>query len=106
MVESCKVVLAYKSVNRVTHRVYSSTFGFSLSDFGQTTLVEKEVAVNVSVLIFFYNQGEFVDDGTETHFQWGSHNCYIKAISSGKKKDGIIHSLVIDGNEIPESIDE
>lgn len=94
---------------RMTHRIYSSTFSFSLSDFGQTTLVVKEVTViNVSMLLlfFFYRQGEFVDDGTETHFQWGSHSCYIKAISSGKKKDGIIHSLIIDGNEIPESIDE
>lgn len=38
---------------RMTHRIYSSTFGFSLSDFGQTTLVIKEVTVNVSRLIFF-----------------------------------------------------
>lgn len=53
-----------------------------------------------------YFQGEFVDDGTETHFEWGKHTCYIKAISSGKKKDGIIHSLIIDGNEIPEAADE
>ena len=97
---------SYGASIRMKHRINSSTFGFSLSDFGQTTLVVKEVTVDVSMLIFFYRQGEFVDDGTETHFQWGSHNCYIKAISSGKKKDGIIHSLVIDGNEIPESIDE
>ena len=53
-----------------------------------------------------YFQGEFVDDGTETHFTWGNHTCYIKAISSGKKKDGIIHSLIIDGNEILEVADE
>ena len=80
---------------------------FLCLDFGQTTLLVKEVTVNLSMLFFFfYHQGEFVDDGTETHFQWGSHSCYIKAISSGKKKDGIIHSLVIDGNEIPEAIDE
>lgn len=56
---------------------------------------------------FTYNfQGEFVDDGTETHFTWANHTCYIKAISSGKKKDGIIHSLIIDSNEIPETMDE
>ena len=56
-------------------------------------------------MVFFF-QGEFVDDGTETHFRWGDHACCVKAVSSGKKKDGIIHSLIIDGNEIPEAINE
>ena len=44
-----------------------------------------------------------MDDGTETHFEWLNHMCYIKAVSSGKKRDGIIHMLVIDGNEIPDT---
>ena len=39
------------------HRIYSSTFCFSLSDFGQTTLVVKKVTVNVSMLIFFLSSG-------------------------------------------------
>jgi len=38
---------------QMTHRIYSTTFGFSLSEFGQTALVEKEVTVNVSMLILF-----------------------------------------------------
>uniref|UniRef100_A0A4W2EZ31 Fas apoptotic inhibitory molecule 1 n=3 Tax=Bos TaxID=9903 RepID=A0A4W2EZ31_BOBOX len=46
--------------------------------------------------------GEFVDDGTETHFNIGNHDCYIKAVSSGKRKEGIIHSLIVDNREIPE----
>ncbi|KAM4601764.1 fas apoptotic inhibitory molecule 1-like [Polymixia lowei] len=45
--------------------------------------------------------GEFVDDGTETHFMLGEHECYIKAISSGKKKSGIVHYLLVDGETIP-----
>lgn len=45
---------SYGASIRMKHRIYSSTFGFSLSDFGQTTLVVKEVTVNVSMLIFFY----------------------------------------------------
>nr|XP_042137411.1 dnaJ homolog subfamily C member 14 isoform X1 [Peromyscus maniculatus bairdii] len=48
--------------------------------------------------------GEFVDDGTETHFSVGSHDCYIKAVSSGKRREGIIHTLIVDNREIPESL--
>ncbi|XP_005367878.1 fas apoptotic inhibitory molecule 1 [Microtus ochrogaster] len=46
--------------------------------------------------------GEFVDDGTETHFSIGNHGCYIKAVSSGKRREGIIHTLIVDNREIPE----
>ncbi|XP_066299789.1 fas apoptotic inhibitory molecule 1-like [Branchiostoma lanceolatum] len=49
--------------------------------------------------------GEFVDDGTETHFTIGNHGCYVKAISSGKRRDGIVHSLIVDGSEIPEAME-
>ncbi|XP_017259996.1 fas apoptotic inhibitory molecule 1 [Kryptolebias marmoratus] len=45
--------------------------------------------------------GEFVDDGTETHFMLGDHSCCIKATSSGKKKSGIVHSLLLDGEKGP-----
>lgn len=49
--------------------------------------------------------GEFTDDGTETHFALGDTNrsAYIKAISSGKRRDGILHKLFIDEHEIPEA---
>ncbi|CAL9689697.1 unnamed protein product [Knipowitschia caucasica] len=47
--------------------------------------------------------GEFVEDGTETHFTLNDHLCCIKAVSSGKRRDGIIHSLIVDGTEVPES---
>ncbi|XP_070814161.1 fas apoptotic inhibitory molecule b [Chaetodon trifascialis] len=43
--------------------------------------------------------GEFVDDGTETHFMIGEHDCCIKATSSGRKKSGIVHSLLLDGEK-------
>ena len=48
---------SYGTSIRMKHRIYSSTFGFSLSDFGQTTLVVKEVTVDVSMLIFFLSSG-------------------------------------------------
>ncbi|XP_046887505.1 fas apoptotic inhibitory molecule b [Hypomesus transpacificus] len=44
--------------------------------------------------------GEFVDDGTETHFAIGEHECFIKAISSGKKRGGIVHHLIVDGEKV------
>eukprot|EP00079_Xenopus_tropicalis_P019957 XP_012810305.1 PREDICTED: fas apoptotic inhibitory molecule 1 isoform X1 [Xenopus tropicalis] len=47
--------------------------------------------------------GEFVDEGTETHFSIGNHSCCIKAVSSGKRREGIIHTLIVDDREIPES---
>ncbi|XP_059184105.1 fas apoptotic inhibitory molecule 1-like [Centropristis striata] len=48
--------------------------------------------------------GEFVDDGTETHFTLGEHECCIKAAASGgKKKSGIVHYLLLDGEKIPVS---
>lgn len=49
--------------------------------------------------------GEFVDDGTETHFTLGDHNCCVKAVSSGKRRDGIIHTLLVDGTEIAECME-
>nr|XP_046237861.1 fas apoptotic inhibitory molecule b [Scatophagus argus] len=49
-------------------------------------------------------QGEFVDDGTETHFTLGGHECCIKASSSGKKKHGIVHHLLLDGEKVAASL--
>lgn len=54
-------------------------------------------------LCVFCLQGEFVDDGTETNFTVGEHECCIKATSSGKKKNGIVHYLLLDGEQIPAS---
>ncbi|XP_029461164.1 fas apoptotic inhibitory molecule 1 isoform X3 [Rhinatrema bivittatum] len=49
--------------------------------------------------------GEFVEDGTETHFTIGDHDCCIKAVSSGKRREGIIHTLIVDEKEIPEAVE-
>ncbi|XP_062908673.1 fas apoptotic inhibitory molecule 1-like [Mobula hypostoma] len=49
--------------------------------------------------------GEFVEDGTETHFTIGNHDCCIKGVSSGKRREGIIHTLIMDGQEIPEIVE-
>lgn len=49
-------------------------------------------------------QGEFVEDGTETHFAIGdNHSAYIKAVSSGKRREGIRHTLFVGDVEIPEA---
>jgi len=56
----------------------------------------------VRMWIICFVQGEFVEDGTETHFAVGDGiPAYIKAVSSGKRKSGIIHSLFINNSEIP-----
>ncbi|KAH3868651.1 fas apoptotic inhibitory molecule 1-like [Dreissena polymorpha] len=51
--------------------------------------------------------GEFTDNGTETHFALGEtlHSAYIEANSSGKRREGIVHRLFIDDQEIPPAKD-
>ncbi|KAK3557248.1 hypothetical protein QTP70_026094 [Hemibagrus guttatus] len=44
--------------------------------------------------------GEFTDDSTETHFVVGKHECCIKATGSGKKRNGVIHTLLVDGTKV------
>ncbi|KAL2087467.1 hypothetical protein ACEWY4_016295 [Coilia grayii] len=46
--------------------------------------------------------GEFADDGTKTLFVVANHDCCIKATSSGRKRNGIIHVLLVDGDRVPE----
>uniref|UniRef100_UPI00358F676C fas apoptotic inhibitory molecule 1-like n=1 Tax=Myxine glutinosa TaxID=7769 RepID=UPI00358F676C len=48
--------------------------------------------------------GEFVDDGTETTFMVGDHRCSLKTVSSGRRREGILYSLLVDGKSIPDSI--
>jgi len=38
--------------------------------------------------------GEFTDEGTETHFAIGSQPAYVRAVSSGNKRSGILHLLL------------
>ncbi|UYV79504.1 FAIM, partial [Cordylochernes scorpioides] len=46
-------------------------------------------------------QGEFVEDGTETHFSVLGVPAFIRAVSSGTKRQGIVYSLVVNGELIP-----
>ncbi|KAF0046295.1 hypothetical protein F2P81_002824 [Scophthalmus maximus] len=48
-------------------------------------------------------KGEFVDDGSETSFTLGEHECCIKATISGRKKSGVLHHFLLDGEKIPQS---
>ena len=49
-------------------------------------------------------QGEFVEDGTETHFTIADGvPAYIKAISSGKRRSGIVHKLFVNNTEVPQA---
>uniref|UniRef100_A0A915PR21 Fas apoptotic inhibitory molecule 1 n=1 Tax=Setaria digitata TaxID=48799 RepID=A0A915PR21_9BILA len=49
--------------------------------------------------------GEFLEDGTKTHFEINDSVCYIKATSSGNKKSGFIYQLYINDNEITSTND-
>ena len=48
--------------------------------------------------------GEFTEDGTETHFQINDRACYIKAISSGNRREGIVHILFVNNRMVPDSV--
>ncbi|CAH1405840.1 unnamed protein product [Nezara viridula] len=50
--------------------------------------------------------GEFVDGGTETHFQVGNTSAYIKAVSSCNKKEGLIYTLIYNEQIIPQETEE
>ena len=48
---------------------------------------------------------EFTDDGTETHFAIGTQPAFVRAVSSGNKREGIIHILVVEGMQVPEFVE-
>ncbi|CAB3360996.1 Hypothetical predicted protein [Cloeon dipterum] len=48
-------------------------------------------------------EGVFVDEGSETHFMLGDHPAHIRASSSGNRREGIIHNLIVDDQVIPEA---
>ncbi|CCD67208.1 Fas apoptotic inhibitory molecule 1 [Caenorhabditis elegans] len=50
--------------------------------------------------------GEFVDNGTVTHFELGKNPCKIIAQSSGKKKTGVTHTLYVNGEIVPSTVDK
>lgn len=45
-------------------------------------------------------QGEFTDDGTETHFTIAGYSAHIKSVSSGNKMKGLIYTLVVENTEL------
>ena len=52
--------------------------------------------------------GEFADDfeGTETHFTIRCQPAFIRAVSSGNKRVGIIHKLFVQDSEVPEFVEK
>lgn len=51
-------------------------------------------------LSLLFLKGEFAESGTETHFTVAGEPVFIRAVSSGHRRKGILHSLVVDGQEI------
>ncbi|XP_046400979.1 fas apoptotic inhibitory molecule 1 [Ischnura elegans] len=47
-------------------------------------------------------ESEFVDDGSEMHFMLGRNPAHIKAVSSGRRREGIIYNLILNDCLIPE----
>ncbi|KAL5257509.1 hypothetical protein ACHWQZ_G012453 [Mnemiopsis leidyi] len=49
--------------------------------------------------------GEFTDNGTETHFMIDNHEAVIRAVTSGKRREGIIYSLFIGDTQVPDAFE-
>lgn len=52
-------------------------------------------------------RADFVEDGTEIQFDLSDNGTVagIRTVSSGNKKEGIMYTLFVDGQKIPESSD-
>jgi hypothetical protein len=49
--------------------------------------------------------GQFVEGGSETHFVLGRHTAFIRASSSGNRREGILHTLIVNQSMIPEALE-
>lgn len=54
-------------------------------------------------IIYLNSQGEFVDGGTDTKFTENGNEFVLQARSSGNKLDGLTHTLLANGEVIPEA---
>ena len=43
-----------------------------------------------------------MEEGTETHFEVGKKPAYIRAVTSGDKRQGLVYSLYVQEQLIPE----
>ncbi|CAF4793997.1 unnamed protein product, partial [Rotaria magnacalcarata] len=50
-------------------------------------------------------EAEFTDEGTETIFDIAGHPAILKAVSSGRRNNGLHYTLLVDGCDIPPTSD-
>ena len=55
---------------------------------------------------YLFFQGEFTENGTETHFMIDTQPAVIRAVTSGKRREGIIYSLFIGDTQVPDAMEE
>lgn len=49
--------------------------------------------------------GEFTDNGTETHFMVDTQPAVIRAVTSGKRREGLIYSLFLGDVQVPDALE-
>ncbi|KAK7091023.1 fas apoptotic inhibitory molecule 1-like [Littorina saxatilis] len=47
-------------------------------------------------------QSEFTESGSKTNFWLGQHHAQIVTQAGASRRDGLVHTLTIDGNVVPE----
>ena len=65
----------------------------------QSYCVGHLVSIIVTIVTFYFIQGEFVDGGAENHFCIGSTPVHIKTFSSGHTRKGLLYKLVVGDEE-------
>ncbi|XP_064472108.1 fas apoptotic inhibitory molecule 1-like [Ornithodoros turicata] len=120
---SAKCIITIRAVSGFTYQYSLSVNGKQLSKFRErqskilnTWVVNvldepTRIVLEKDTLDVYINGdvaetvSEFVDDGMEINFSIGPYEACIKAVSSGSKREGILHTLIVDGQVIPESSD-
>ncbi|XP_037950165.1 fas apoptotic inhibitory molecule 1-like [Teleopsis dalmanni] len=71
--------------------------------------VEYRIMLDIDSLNLYLNDNvreetsEFVDGGTDTRFYENDNEIVLQARSSGNKHDGIVHTLIVNGEVVPEA---
>ncbi|XP_063695917.1 fas apoptotic inhibitory molecule 1 [Culicoides brevitarsis] len=77
------------------------TWEITLNEVPYRVVLEKDT-LNVYLNGYLRSEtAEFIDGGTETEFEQDAHVFKLTATTSGNKREGIVHTLTVDGIQVP-----
>ena len=69
-------------------------------------VTENQIITHHNCHYLDYFQSEFADNGTETCFMIEDKQAVIRAVTSGKRREGIIYSLFLGDVQIPDATED